>query len=200
MRKLDGTLLPQSSGCDAVREDKTLLQFAEARGPTFHPFEFLPPSWSCLASRLGTYRFTSLAPLKNQIRQPTWWFYSRMNNPLALASVFDFFVRQSANEVGIREIGGSEQGRGMRRFFRPLPLSSPLSDSSRSQSHFPVAPTKQQSRIIEFITLVKLLLHISSFFPTKLPHSPSPPRLTKASGIVKYFLQVSRGPFVDSDP
>ena len=46
-----------------------------------------------------------------------------MNKPLALASVFDFFVRQSANEVGIREIGGSEQGRGMRRFFRPPPLS-----------------------------------------------------------------------------
>ena len=49
-----------------------------------------------------------------------------MNKPLALASVFDFFVRQSANEVGIREIGGSEQGRGMRRFFRPPPLVSNL--------------------------------------------------------------------------
>ena len=119
MRKLDGTLLPQSSGCDAVREDKTLLQFAEAKRRTFHSFEFLP---SCWTSRVGSSVY-NLSPTK-ELNPPTdvVVFYSRMNKPLALASVFDFFVRQSANEVGIREIGGSEQGRECAA-FSDLPLS-----------------------------------------------------------------------------
>ena len=141
MRKLDGTLLPQSSDCDAVREDKTLLQFAEAKRRTFHSFEFLPSRWSCLASRVGSCRY-NLSPTK-ELNPPTdvrggFLFSHEQASCPRRASVFDFFVRQSANEVGIREIGGSERTRkGNAPLFqasvstlRLRPLSEPFSGCS----------------------------------------------------------------------
>ena len=126
MRKLDGTLLPQSSGCDAVREDKTLLQFAEAKRRTFHSFEFLP---SCWTSRVGSSVY-NLSPTK-ELNPPTdvvVVLFSHEQSPCLPSPVFSISLCASlrTRSASVKLEEANEQGRGMRRFFRPPPLVSNL--------------------------------------------------------------------------